>query len=104
MAEVAGQLGRFLIFAGEVESAVPHVERALALAERLDLPETLAQALNTKSVLMKRRHRPQEALILLRGALAIALQHDLHQAALRAYNNLAATLWDEDEWREELAA
>ena len=50
-----------------------------------------------------RRQRPREALILIQGALAIALEHDLHVAALRAYNNLAASLWKLDRWREEQA-
>ncbi len=92
VAALAAQLGRFLVFVGDLDAAAPQIERALTVSEALDLPETLAQALNTKSVLMMRRHRPREALILVRGALAIAVEHDLHAAALRAYNNLAATL------------
>src|SRR5262249_50400364 len=50
VAALAAQLGRFLIFTGDYDEAAPHLERALTLAERLDLPETLAQALNTKSI------------------------------------------------------
>jgi tetratricopeptide (TPR) repeat protein len=102
VAALAAQLGRFLIFTGAYDEAAPHLERALTLAETLDLPETLAQALNTKAVLTLRRHRVREALILVEGALALALEHDLHAAALRAYNNLGATLWTLDRWREHL--
>jgi tetratricopeptide (TPR) repeat protein len=103
VAPLAAQLGRFLIFTGAEDKAAPHLERALTLAEALDLPETLAQALNSKSVLLHRQHRAREALILVEGALAIALEHDLHAAALRAFNNLGATLWILDRWREHFA-
>jgi len=102
LSAAAAQLGRFLVFTGDFERAAPHLERALSLAEALYLPETLAQALNSKSVLTMRQHRPREARILVEGALAIALEHDLHAAALRAYNNLGAALWYSDEWREHL--
>src|SRR5205807_1025149 len=69
-------------------------------AEFLDQPETLAQALNTKSTLLSSHlHRPREAQILLEGALEIALEHDLHGAALRAYNNLGTQLWVEGRWQ-----
>jgi len=100
VAAVAAQLGRFLFFCGETERAGAHLERALALAELLDQPETLAQALNTKSTLLSSHlHRPREAQILLEGALEIALEHDLHGAALRAYNNLGTQLWVEGRWQ-----
>ena len=71
------------------------------LAETHGLHETFAQALNSKSVLMGRTHRPRESKVLIQGALAVALEHDLHRAALRAYNNLVAGLWVNDEWVEE---
>jgi len=103
VAALAAQLGRFLIFIGDYERAAPELERALTLAEALDLPETLAQALNSKSVLMERKGRPRETRILVEGALAIALEHDLHAAALRAYNNLLVSLWQEDQWRDQIA-
>ncbi|MGN6798010.1 MAG: hypothetical protein ACTHKS_07660, partial [Gaiellaceae bacterium] len=70
------------------------------LAEELDLPETLAQALNSKSVLMLYRGRPHESRLLVRGALAVALEHDLHDPALRAYNNVVAAEWYAMRWRD----
>ncbi|HTS73351.1 MAG TPA: AAA family ATPase, partial [Gaiellaceae bacterium] len=104
IAAVAAQLGRYLYFSGEHERALPHLERALTLAEALDQPETLSEAMNTKGgILFSYGHRPQEGTILLEGALAIALAHDLHSAALRAYNNLNADLWVQGEWRTCLA-
>jgi class 3 adenylate cyclase/tetratricopeptide (TPR) repeat protein len=102
VAAMAAQLGRFLIFTGEYEAAMPHLERALTLAETHGLHETFAQALNSKSVLMGRTHRPREARVLIEGALAVALEHELHRAALRAYNNLIAGLWVNEAWAEEM--
>jgi tetratricopeptide (TPR) repeat protein len=92
VAAIAAQLGRFLILGGDLEASAPHLEHALELAEALDLPETFAQALNSKALLYLRRDRLREARILLEGALATALEHDLHAATMRAYNNLAVTL------------
>ena len=102
LAEITGQLGRFLIFAGEPERAAPYLERALTLAELLDLPETFVQALNSKSVLAIHRGRLRESRILIEGALEIALAHELHAAALRAYNNLSVLLWSVDDWMANL--
>ena len=103
VAAIAAQLGRFLVFAREYEPAAAHLERALTLAEELRLPETLAHALNSKAVMMLYRGRDREASILVRGALAVALEHDLHDAALRAYNNVIAQYWYEARFREGLA-
>jgi class 3 adenylate cyclase/tetratricopeptide (TPR) repeat protein len=103
IAPMVAQFGRFLVFARDYERAATQLERALALAEELDLPETLAQALNSKSVLTLYQGRPQEARLLVRGALAVALEHDLHDPALRAYNNVVADCWYAMRWREGLA-
>jgi len=103
VAVVGAQLGRFLIFAGEDERAAEHLEDALTLAEALDLPETLAQALASKAILYHRRNRLNEARILLEGALKLALSHDLHAAALRTYNNLVVVLDAEDRLADSLA-
>jgi class 3 adenylate cyclase/tetratricopeptide (TPR) repeat protein len=102
VAAVAGQLGRFLVLSGHGDRAVPHIERALEMAERLDLPEVLSQALNTKGARAAGNGRLHEGRILLEGALAIALEHDIHAAALRAYNNLAWVLEMQDLPRESL--
>jgi tetratricopeptide (TPR) repeat protein len=102
VAVMAAQLGRFMVFTGEFEAAMPHLERALTLAETHGLHETFAQALNSKAVLMGRTHRPREAKVLIEGALAVALEHELHRAALRAYNNKIAGLWVNDEWAAEM--
>src|SRR4029079_8660815 len=48
VAAVAGQLRRFLVVRGEGDRAEPHIELALEIAERLDIPEVLSHTLNTK--------------------------------------------------------
>ncbi len=104
IAHVAAQLGRYLVFSGGEERAMPYLERALTLAEALDQPETLAEAMNSKGlVLTNIRHRPREGTILVEGALALALENDLHSAALRAYNNLGAFLWVLGKFRAAVA-
>jgi class 3 adenylate cyclase/tetratricopeptide (TPR) repeat protein len=91
MATVSVQLGRFLLFEGERERALECVELGLELAERLRLPEAISQGLNTKGIVL--RGRPQESIALMRGALAVAREHDLNDAIARAYINLGFLLW-----------
>ena len=92
LAMLAAQLARFHYFSGHMDAGRERVELALDIAESLDLPMVLAQALNTKSVILGRSGRFEEALALLAHSLKIALDNELHAAALRAYVNLSATL------------
>jgi class 3 adenylate cyclase/predicted ATPase len=89
IAQVSAQLGRLLFFVGRAEEALPHLERALEVAELLLLPEILAQALNTKSLVLLSLRRPIESDALIEKALSVALAADRHSAALRAYFNRA---------------
>ena len=96
VARAAAELARASYFAGN---------RALALemAEALKLPEVLAEALTTKSILVWRRSH--EALALVKEALAVAREHDLPRSALRAQFNLTGMLIEHDraaEARSEL--
>jgi class 3 adenylate cyclase/tetratricopeptide (TPR) repeat protein len=104
LAALAAQVGRYLFFSNRLDEAGTHLELALTLAEGLQLPEVLSQALNTKSLLLRSRGRAQEGLLLIRHALEVALDHDLGAAALRAYNNLIAALGTDNRHEEELAA
>jgi predicted ATPase/class 3 adenylate cyclase len=88
LAQLAAQLGRFSFFNGDTGRAMERIERALEIAEALDLAETLAEALNTKSLILNTFGRANEAMGLLRHALSIALEQDKPSAALRAFNNL----------------
>ena len=100
LAALAAQIGRFRYFAGQGDMALERLERALEIAELLLLPETLAQALNTKGVVLCSRGRKTEALSLIRKALDIALEHDKPAAALRAYYNLADVIGQVDQAHE----
>ncbi|HZD16904.1 MAG TPA: tetratricopeptide repeat protein, partial [Actinomycetota bacterium] len=106
LATLAAQLGRVLYFMGRSEEALERLELALQLAEALRLPEVLSQALNTRGMILSARGRFEEGTLLLRHALAVALEHDLSYAALRAYNNLSVfeTMADRYAASIELAA
>ena len=100
VAEVAAQLGRFLVLNRQYDLAAPRLEVALELAEALGLPEVFAQALTSKSVFYTYRNRLEEGRILLEGALERALEGDFHAAAVRAFNNLAVVLESSDRYAE----
>ena len=99
-AQLGAQLGRYTFFNGETERAMEWIERALEIAESLDLQEILSEALNTKSLILQTFGRASEALGLMRHALTIALEHDKPSASLRAYNNFADLSDYEDRYVE----
>ncbi len=103
LARLAAELGRLLYFAGRPE-ALERLEEGLRLAEGLHLPEVFAQALNSKSLVLGGQGRHEEGLLLLRHALQVALDHDLGNAALRAYNNLCVAFWNAGRHEDELQA
>lgn len=100
LAALAAQLGRFTFFAGDPERANERIEKALFIAEALDLPEVLSQAMTTKALILYSLERPKEGMALLGTALDIALEHDKPSAALRAYNNLADLTQNADRYAE----
>jgi tetratricopeptide (TPR) repeat protein len=92
LAMLAAQLARFHYFSGHTDAARERVEFALDIAESLELPLVLSHALNTKSIILTRLGSFEEGVALLSHSLKIALDNELHAAALRAYTNLGATL------------
>jgi class 3 adenylate cyclase/tetratricopeptide (TPR) repeat protein len=100
LASLAAQIGRFAFFAGDGQLGLERVETALAIAESLDLPEVLSQALNTKALILGSRGREHESRALMRYSLDVALEHDKPSAALRAYNNLADFLMQDDRFAD----
>jgi tetratricopeptide (TPR) repeat protein len=102
VATVAAQLGRFLVLSEQGDRAAPILEQALQLAETLGLPETLAEALNSKAIDLLRADRLYEGRVLLEAAVSLALEHDLHRAALRALNNLSVALGSADRDEESV--
>jgi tetratricopeptide (TPR) repeat protein len=100
LAALAAQIGRFMFFAGQADLALERLEVALEIAEALFLPEIVAEALNTKAVVMVMRGRPVEAGALFRQALKVALDHDKPSAALRVYFNLSDSVGHQDRYDE----
>jgi class 3 adenylate cyclase/tetratricopeptide (TPR) repeat protein len=100
VAVIASQLGRAAYFSGHFDLAAERIELALDIAASVGLDEVISQALNTKSLIVRRRQR--ESLVLLEGALKIALEGDFTSAALRAYYNLAECLSELDRHEEAL--
>jgi len=100
-AMLAAQLGRILYFTGRREDAMARIEQALSMAETLELPEALSEALNTKSLLLLSFSRPEESTLLLQHALEVALEHNLAASAARAYNNLGAFMNERDNHQAE---
>jgi class 3 adenylate cyclase/tetratricopeptide (TPR) repeat protein len=99
VAQLAAEVARLFHFSGQIEPALARVEQALLIAEEQQLPEVLSQALNTKALILEGRH-PREARALVLEALNVALEHDLVDAALRAYNNVASIEWASDRPEE----
>jgi predicted ATPase len=95
-------LARALFLTGSAEAAGERAEQALAIAEAFGMPDLLANALQTKAFVLTAWNRPEEARILSEHALTIALDNDLSSTALRAYNNLAEALSDQDRYVEAL--
>jgi tetratricopeptide (TPR) repeat protein len=85
-------------FLGELEPAAERVDQAVEIAEALDLPDVLSDALNTRSFVLHRTGRDHEALLTIEGALKIARDRHLGRELLRSLYNLSFSLgvWDRD--------
>ncbi len=96
LATIDGRLARFMYFSSDYDAALPHVERALQIAEDQGLWEVLCPALDTKGIILAARGRRAEAEVLIRGGLAVALEHGLTQRASVSSLSLATTLEEDD--------
>jgi len=101
---LAAELGRVRFFRGDLDDAARWIETALEIAESLWLPELLSQALNTKSLILASRGRPEESIALIQHALRVALENDRTDASLRAHFNLAHDYAVRDRHADALAA
>jgi len=100
IATLAAQLGRFFYFQGQFDLSAARIDEALEIAEELVLPAVTAEALNTKSMIVSDKSRPEESFALLSHALKLALDNDLSEVALRAYFNLADLVCRTDHYEE----
>ena len=88
LARAIAELSRYLALAGRNDEALPLIERSLALAEALEVPDVYAHGLITKGIVLNWNGRTREASLLTQAALEVALANDLSGIALRAFNNL----------------
>jgi tetratricopeptide (TPR) repeat protein len=106
--EEIGQLyfvvGRGLFLLGRYDEGVLPMERALAIAEALQLPELLAQGLNGKATMYVNTARVEEARLLLAGAAEIARRHGRIIQLSRAQGNLGnvGMEWDLPDAADQL--
>jgi predicted ATPase/DNA-binding SARP family transcriptional activator len=98
LAAVAAELGLIHASLGELGPAGERIDQAVEIAEALDLPDVLSDALNTRSVLFHRSGRDDDALPVLERALAIARENNLGRPLLRALYNFSAEIstWDRE--------
>ena len=82
---------------GSSEAALEWAERALALAEKLDLQELFAEALSTRGAALFALGRRREAMMLLEGILAFAEKTGSHRARADALMSLGIVLIEDDQ-------
>jgi class 3 adenylate cyclase/tetratricopeptide (TPR) repeat protein len=81
---------------GSSELALEWAERALTLAERLDLPELFAEALGTRANALFSLGRRREATMVNEGILAFAEETGSHRARAEALMSLGISLIEDD--------
>ncbi len=96
VAELNARLARTLIFLGDYEGAGPPLEIALAIAEELDLPAVLADALTLKAIRFRHTGRVRQARSLWIGAIELVERQELGPELAVAATGLGnlAVLWD----------
>ena len=102
LANIEARLARFMYFSSDYDFALPHAERALQIADTANLWDVLALALDTKGSILAARGRRTEAELVIRGALNVALEHDLTDRASGSCLSLATTLEEEDRLDDAL--
>jgi class 3 adenylate cyclase/predicted ATPase len=101
-AEALAELSRVYMMTQRSEEAVATADRALELAGRHRQMRAVVEALINKGTALLTLGRTVEAESVLRGALAVADRNGLTNAALRARNNLLASVIDSVPESEEL--
>jgi tetratricopeptide (TPR) repeat protein len=99
LALLAAQVARIRMLSGQPpEASLPALDRALEIAEALELPAVTSDTLNTKGlVLLGTPGRQEEGRSLLWGALRVAQEAGSNPALLRARFNLAFDCACEDD-------
>jgi class 3 adenylate cyclase/tetratricopeptide (TPR) repeat protein len=98
--EVAATWSRIAFLLGDHERALRLVDVTLPIAEGLRLGRELVSALTTKANVLIEAGRPAESTALLTHAIALAVEQDLGDEAIRALYNLADTKMAEARFGE----
>ena len=93
---VHAALARAYMISADSKAAVDWCDRALPMAEQLDVVFVIADLLITRGTALASFGRVREGVAELQGALLLADSYGLTQAALRARVNLTASLPSED--------
>jgi tetratricopeptide (TPR) repeat protein len=93
---VWGALSRAHMLHGDFAASVEWADRALPLAERLDMVPEIADILNTRATSLGFGGRIRESVAGLRGVLEMSASYGLPNAILRARINLSSVLTLED--------
>lgn len=87
LARAAVYLSRTRLLLGDDVGAAELADQALGAAERFDLVEDIADAMVTRGTALA-FSQPRHGIVLLRGALALAREHDLSDVMLRCLINI----------------
>jgi len=97
LATLLGQLARFqMLRQVDFPAAVANADRALAIAERLDRVDLVADVLVTRGVALVSIGRAYEGIGCLETGLRLAQQHGLLRTEIRARTNMGGPLTDRD--------
>jgi tetratricopeptide (TPR) repeat protein len=88
---LAAALARAYMLSSQNEEALQLADQAIVIAEANRDFATLADAIITKGTILPGMGRMQEGIMMLRGSVDFAEEHDLLRAAGRGINNLIAT-------------
>ena len=104
LARLNAILGRMLLFAGEHQRADPAIETALRMAQALELPDVLSEALTNKGILCLWSGRPHEGRGLFALAIEVADERGLWDHLARAQTNAGSLSlsWDLPDAREQI--
>ena len=86
VAAINCEIGRALLFTGRPDEAGAAIDRALAAAEALELPELTCRAMDRKAIHMEYLGRFEEALALHEGAVAVGERHQVPRRHLALGN------------------
>jgi class 3 adenylate cyclase/tetratricopeptide (TPR) repeat protein len=96
------ELARLYFLRDNLDEALTVTEEALAIVEPLQAWDNIAEALVTRGTTLIFLRRPEEGKALLERGLALAREHDLQRATVRAHNNLGVLMMSADRALEAL--